>query len=184
MRAFDVDECRAYIEASSKATDVIIGADSERHKVHGVWHYTVTTAVIVHIDGNRGCRVFGDAYTARDYDPRKDRPAMRLMAEVEAAAEMYLKLADAIGERSVQIHLDINTDEVHGSSCVLHQAIGYIRGMTGIVPKVKPEAFGASHTADRLQSILETAAAPRARGVTATTPATRVARVDKVPVLG
>lgn len=154
MRAFDVDECRAYIEASSKATDVIIGADSERHKVRGAWHYTVTTAVIVHIDGNRGCRVFGDAYTARDYDPRKDRPAMRLMAEVEAASAMYLLLEEAIGDHPVAIHLDISPDLKNGSSCVIHEAIGYIRGTCGITPKVKPDAFGASHTADRLQEVI------------------------------
>ena len=158
MKKFDLEEVRAYIANTAATSAIIIGSDSERHKIHGVWHFTVTTAVIVHIEQCRGCRVFGDAETHRDYDARKDKPAMRLMAEVEAASRMYLLLEDAIGERSVEIHLDVNTNEVHGSSCVLHQAIGYIRGTCGITPKVKPEAFGASHTADRLAEILSTRA--------------------------
>ena len=158
VKQFNLQECRDFIEKSSPRTEIIVGSDSERHKIHGVWHFTVTTAVIVHIDGNKGCRVFGDAETHRDYDARKDKPAMRLMAEVEAASKMYLLLEDVIAERSVEIHLDVNTSELHGSSCVLHQAIGYIRGTCGITPKVKPEAFGASHTADRLVSILSTKA--------------------------
>ncbi|MFY9629754.1 MAG: ribonuclease H-like YkuK family protein [Methylocystis sp.] len=155
MKPFDIEECRAFIEASSPETSIYIGSDSERKKIHGVWHFDVTVAVVVHVDTKHGCRVFGELTTYQDYDHRKDRPSMRLMQEVIAATDMYLDLAEAIGDRPVEVHLDINTDEMHGSSCVLAQAIGYVRGMTGIVPKVKPESFSASHTADRLCSILE-----------------------------
>jgi len=154
MKTFDLDECREFIASSSPETAVYIGADSARHKINGVWHFTVTVAVVVHIDSCRGCRVFGDHFVERDYDSRKDRPAMRLMQEVFKAADMYNLLAESIGDRPVEIHLDVNTDEVHGSSCVLHQAIGYIRGVCGVVPKVKPESFAASHTADRLMELL------------------------------
>jgi predicted RNase H-related nuclease YkuK (DUF458 family) len=55
--------------------------------------------------------------------------------------------------RTVEVHLDINPDEMHGSSCVISQAIGYIKGTCNVVPFVKPEAFAASYAADRFRSL-------------------------------
>jgi predicted RNase H-related nuclease YkuK (DUF458 family) len=76
------------------------------------------------------------------------------MNEVYRASQMYLDLFDAIGDRHCEVHLDINPDELHGSSCVIQQATGYIRGLCGFPPKVKPEAFAATYAADRLKEIL------------------------------
>jgi predicted RNase H-related nuclease YkuK (DUF458 family) len=154
-KKFDIDEVRQYITNSSESTSVYIGADSERYRGRdGNWYADYTTAIVIHIDGSRGCKVFGDVVTERDYDKRHDRPAYRLMNEVYKASAMYLELFEAIGDRHVEVHLDINPDELHGSSCVIQQATGYIRGMCGFAPKVKPEAFAASYAADRLKEIL------------------------------
>jgi predicted RNase H-related nuclease YkuK (DUF458 family) len=57
-------------------------------------------------------------------------------------------------DRQVEVHLDINPSEMHGSSCVMNEAIGYIRGMCNVIPMVKPKAFAASYAADRLKHIL------------------------------
>ena len=103
-----------------------------------------------------GCKIFGKVTTERDYDKRHDRPSFRLMNEVYKASEMYLELADAIGDRHAEVHLDINPDYVHGSSCVVTQAIGYVLGTCNVKPMIKPEAFAASYAADRLKEILST----------------------------
>jgi predicted RNase H-related nuclease YkuK (DUF458 family) len=79
---------------------------------------------------------------------------MRLMTEVYKIAELYLKLAEVLEGRDVQVHLDINPNEMHGSSCVINEATGYIRGMCNVVPMVKPNAFAASYCADRLKEIM------------------------------
>lgn len=76
------------------------------------------------------------------------------MNEVYKIAELYHKLHDVLEDRDVQIHLDINPDEMHGSSCVINEAVGYIRGMCNVIPMVKPKAFAASYAADRLKSVL------------------------------
>ena len=55
--------------------------------------------------------------------------------------------------RQVEVHLDINPDELHGSSCVLSQAIGYIKGTCNVIPFVKPQAFAATYAADRFRSL-------------------------------
>ena len=57
-------------------------------------------------------------------------------------------------DRHVEVHLDINPNELFGSSCVVQQAIGYIRGTCNLTPQVKPNAFAASYAADRLKEVL------------------------------
>jgi predicted RNase H-related nuclease YkuK (DUF458 family) len=154
-KAMNIDEVRDFIQNTSESTCIYIGADSERYRgKDNQWYADYTVAIVIHIDGSRGCKVFGQVSTERDYDKRHDRPAYRLMNEVYKASAMYLELFEAIGDRHVEVHLDINPDELHGSSCVIQQATGYIRGMCGFAPKVKPEAFAASYAADRLKEIL------------------------------
>ena len=154
---FNLEKVKEFIRNTSVSTSIYIGADSERYRGRNdLWFADYTVAIVVHMDSSRGCKVFGKVDTERDFDNRHDRPATRLMNEVYRAAQMYLDLVDAIGERHCEVHLDINPDEMHGSSCVIQQATGYIRGMCGFPPKVKPEAFSASYAADRLKEILAT----------------------------
>ena len=152
---FDLEKVREFIRDTSSTTSIYIGADSERYRGRNDdWYADYTVAIVIHMDSSRGCKVFGKVDTERDYDRRHDRPATRLMNETYRAAQMYLDLIDVIGDRHCEVHLDINPDEMHGSSCVIQQATGYIRGMCGFAPKVKPEAFSASYAADRLKEIL------------------------------
>lgn len=153
-KKFDIEAVREFIAATSDETKIYIGADSERYRRNRDWYADYTIAIVVHKDGNKGCRVFGDVITERDYDQRKDKPRMRLMSEVMKAAQMFLDLAEAIGDRHVEVHLDINPNEMYGSSCVINEAIGYIKGMCNVTPLVKPEAFAASYCADRLKDVL------------------------------
>lgn len=153
MRTIDTDELKVFIESQGPNTKIYLGADSERFRSNGVWWAEYTVAVVVHIDGRHGCRIFGEVTRERDYDQRRDRPSMRLMNEVHRASEMFLRLAPVLADRPVEVHLDINPNELHGSSCVIQQAIGYIRGTCNVIPMVKPRAFAASYAADRLKSL-------------------------------
>jgi predicted RNase H-related nuclease YkuK (DUF458 family) len=78
---------------------------------------------------------------------------MRLMTEAYKLSELYLKLADVLIDRQVEVHLDINPNEMYGSNCVINEAIGYIRGTCNVVPMVKPKAFAASYAADRYKEV-------------------------------
>jgi uncharacterized protein len=153
-KPIDLDEVKQFISEQTPATKIYIGGDSERMMIDNVWYADYTNVVVVHMNGNRGCRVFGEVVRERDYDQRKDRPSMRLMNEVIKTANLYLSLADALEDREVQIHLDINPDLKHGSSCVINEAVGYIRGTCNIIPLVKPDAWAASYCADRLKDIM------------------------------
>lgn len=150
----NVDVVKDFILNQSPETKVYIGGDSERIMINDVWYADYTLAVVVHIDGKHGCKIFGDVQRERDYEKNKNKPRMRLMTEVYKISELYLLLADVLEDREVEIHLDINPDERYGSSCVVQEAIGYIRGMCNVIPMVKPRAFAASYASDRLKEIL------------------------------
>jgi predicted RNase H-related nuclease YkuK (DUF458 family) len=154
MKKMDLEVVKAFIEMQSPETKVYLGADSERFKQDGVWWAAYSVVVVVHIDGNHGCKVFGEIVTERDYDQRKDRPAMRLMNEVYKVSEMFQKLKDVLEDRYVEVHIDINPNKMHGSSCVIDQAIGYIKGTCNITPMVKPDSPAASFGADHFKQIL------------------------------
>lgn len=154
MNKLNLEEVRDFISKQSDRTKVYLGADSSRYNINDVWYADYTVAVVIHIDGCHGCKIFGEVVRERDYDQRKDKPSLRLMNEVYKVSEMFHRLADVLEDRHVEVHLDINPDELYGSSCVVQQAIGYIRGTCNVIPLVKPNAFAASYAADRLKFIL------------------------------
>jgi predicted RNase H-related nuclease YkuK (DUF458 family) len=153
-KAINIDEVRDFIMAQSPETKVYIGGDSERFLLGKDWYADYIMVVVVHINGNNGCKIFGEVVRERDWDQKRDKPRMRLMNEVYKIAELYLKLHDVLEDREVQVHLDINPNEAHGSSCVINEATGYIKGMCNVVPMVKPKAFAASYAADRYKSYM------------------------------
>lgn len=152
MQKIKMDELKEFIQSQPATSKVYIGCDSFRHKKNGIWYASYTTVVVVHLNGRNGCRVFGDISSEPDYDKKKSRPAMRLMNEVYRAVNMLNELLPVLGDRHVELHLDINPDEKHGSSCVVNQAIGYVKGVSGIAPKVKPEGWAATHAADHFRT--------------------------------
>ena len=153
MRKINLEEVSSFINSQTPETKIYLGCDSERFRMNDVWYADYILAIVVHIDGKHGCKLFGEVVRERDYDQRKDRPATRLMTEVYKVSELYLKLADVLVDRDVEVHLDINPNEMTGSSCVINEAIGYIKGTCNVIPLVKPQAFAASYAADRLKSL-------------------------------
>ena len=154
LKELNIDEVKDYINSQSPESKVYLGADSERHKINGEWHADYITAVVVHIDGEHGCKVFGGVRRERDYDQKKNKPSMRLMNEVYAVAEIFDALKDVLEDRYVEVHLDLNPDLRYGSSCVVQQAVGYIKGVCGIEPMIKPNGWAASHCADRYKDLM------------------------------
>ena len=152
MKKLNLEEVKAFIDAQSPETKIYLGVDSERFNLAGTWYADYVTAIVVHIDGCHGCKIFGEVIRERDYDQKKNKPALRLMNEVYKVSDMFQKLPEVLEDRYVEVHLDINPDEMYGSSCVVQQAIGYIRGTCNVIPLVKPRAFAASYAADRFKS--------------------------------
>lgn len=153
MFKIDLQEVKAFIDVQTPQTKIYLGCDSERLCINNVWYADYVLAIVVHIDGKHGCKLFGEVVREKDFDQKRDRPRFRLMNEAYKVSDLYLRLAEVLVDREVEVHLDINPDEHYGSSCVINEAVGYIKGTCNVIPLVKPKAFAASYAADRYKEI-------------------------------
>ena len=92
MRKLDLEEVRQFIEAQTPETKIYIGCDSERFNIGGLWYADYILAIVIHINGNNGCKLFGEVQRERDYDQKVNRPRYRLMNEVYKLSENNIKL--------------------------------------------------------------------------------------------
>ena len=143
--SFDFDDIRRVIEDSSESSAIYVGADSQRYKKRGQHYVAYVTVIIIHIDGEHGGRLFKQIEVERDYGQVR----LRLMNEVYRASAAAMEIQDFIGNRTFEIHLDINPDENFKSNAVVKEATGYVLGMFGFKPKIKPNGFAASTVSDR-----------------------------------
>jgi len=149
----DIEKVKEYIRNEPANSKVYIGCDSSTKKRHGKWFADYVTVVVIHKGGRHGCKIFGRVEREPDYVHDKSKPVLRLMNEAIKTAALYDSLKDAIGSRYREIHLDINPNKEYNSHLALSQAVGYIRGVCGIKPHVKPDAFAASYCADRFMRV-------------------------------
>jgi predicted RNase H-related nuclease YkuK (DUF458 family) len=143
-----IEEIVDLLTVLDKDTKIYLGCDSVRYVKKNRKMARFATVAIVHMNGKNGCRIFSNISKEPDYDLKANRPKMRMMKEVQKVCELYVQIAPFIDEFDVEIHLDINTDPRHGSNCAANEAAGYVLGMTGIQPKLKPQSWAASFGAD------------------------------------
>jgi predicted RNase H-related nuclease YkuK (DUF458 family) len=145
MIPFDFDTIRKEISASADDSSVYIGADSKVYSHKGEPMVAYVTVIILHHGSSKGAKIFRSHRTDRYYGQIRSR----LMAEVTDAILAGTEIADVIGDRGFEIHLDINRDERYKSSALVKEATGYVLGTMGFEPKLKPDSFAASSVADR-----------------------------------
>ena len=140
------DKAREAIVKSTDASSVYVGADSIRYKKDGRWYAKYSTVIILHVDSNKGCNIFHKSVDMEDYGNLRQR----LLNEAGFAIEAATEIIDVVGKRHMEIHLDINSDAKYKSHAAVKEALGYVKGSTGIDAKIKPEAFAATHCADHV----------------------------------
>ena len=151
MKTEDLENIKKYILSCSPETKFYIGADSQRLKKKNTVRYSVV--LVCHINGKNGARVFGEITYEKIKDSNPEKPFNRLFLEAQKVVEFYEKLFDVLHNRDVELHIDINSKENTGSNIALNAAIGYVKGITGIDPKSKPEAWAASCAADQFHRL-------------------------------
>jgi len=149
----NLDEVKNFIELQSLESKIFIGCDSEIFKRNDKWLIDYYTVVVIHKNKSNGCKIFGKKTTEIDYTKNKKKPLYRLMQEVYKASEMYLLLQESIGNREVEVHLDLNPSKKYVSNQIVEQAIGYIKSTCNVVPMIKPNSWAATSVADRLLKI-------------------------------
>lgn len=150
-----------YIENSNPNTKVLIGCDSKRFRktINGKteWYAKYARMIVVHNHDDagigKGAHLFSDIRVMRDYGKviksgKIVNLRQRLMQEVTFTLEVYDEIWEATGDREMQIHVDINSDESAPSNIALKEAAGYVYGVTGIRPTFKPDSPAATYAAD------------------------------------
>lgn len=138
------DAAREIIKYSSPESSVYIGCDSKVFKANNRWFAKYTTVIVIHRDSKHGAQVFHYSETQPDFK----NIVTRMVTEAQYAIDVFEAIADVLDGRHCEIHLDINADPKHKSNDAAQQAMGYVLGVTGLKPKIKPEAFAASYAAD------------------------------------
>jgi len=134
------------IRNSSKQSSIYIGCDSIRYKSSGIWWASYCVVIIVHKDSKHGCNLFSETTKQLDFGGIRQR----LMVETELAINAATAIIDELDGRRLEIHLDLNGDAKHKSNVAVKESLSWVRGMTGLEAKIKPEAFAATHAADHL----------------------------------
>ncbi len=132
---------RKAILDSSKQSSIYIGCDSLRVPKKNKALYS--TVVVLHMDSKRGCKIFHNQKTVPDYGQMRPR----LLMEVQYALEAFYAIEDIVGNRRLEVHLDVNPDPRHASNVVTNEALGWVRGL-GIQARIKPDSFAATTAAD------------------------------------
>jgi len=149
MLDFNLRDVISFLETQSPQSKLYIGCDSSCFKKNDEWYAEYVSVVVIHKNSKNGCKIFGRREYERDYGKKLNIPRLRLMNEVYKATNLYQELSPYIGTRSCEIHLDINSDPKYNSSIILKEAIGYVKGITGLEPKIKPLSFASTCAADR-----------------------------------
>lgn len=145
MNVFET--ARDAIKNSSESSSIYIGADSIRFRnKEEKWMARYSVVVILHKDSKHGARLFYNTVEMPDYGNLKQR----LITEATYAIDAATEIIDVIGNRKLEIHLDINPDPKHKSNLAVKEALGYVRGSLGIEAVIKPNSFAASHAADHV----------------------------------
>ena len=149
----DYQEVEDYLSQCGPDTKVYLGCDSRvKFNEQGERLAQYTTAIVVHIDGCRGGKIFYTNETERDLSPTRKKPSVRLMTEVYKVSSLYLDMIDKVDsciDKEMSIHLDINPNKNYKSYYIVKEAIGYIEGVCQVKPHLKPDAFAASSVADK-----------------------------------
>lgn len=135
----DIEEVREFIKNSSEGSAIYVGCDSRQFRSKTIF----VTVVVVHINSNHGAKIFWQVDRVR----RIDSIRQRLLEEVNRAVYTALMIADVVGNRPFEVHLDINPNPDHRSSVIVKEAVGYVLAQ-GLKPVLKPDAIAASAVAD------------------------------------
>ena len=139
-----IEEAKQAILDSSQESSVYIGCDSIRFRKNKQWYAKYSTVVIVHMDSKKGCRLFHESVDMPDYGNLKQR----LLTEVQYAVATATEIIEVLGNRHMEIHLDINPDPKHKSNVAVKEALGWVKGSLNMDAKIKPASFAATHAAD------------------------------------
>lgn len=141
-----INEAIEAIMKSSKESSIYIGCDSQRFKSKKGFKATYSVVIILHLDSKHGCKLFHFTETLPDYGSLKQR----LLTEAGYAVRAGSEIVDFLDGRPLSVHLDLNPSPKYASHTAVKEACGYVMGVMGFMPEIKPNSWAASTAADHI----------------------------------
>jgi len=127
---------------------LVIGSDSQGRRINGKMLVDFVTAIVIHRRG-KGGRYFWQKKREKGFYTLRNKIYTETILSVETAKNFVPKLKERLngnGHYNLEIHIDVG--EVGPTREMIKEVIGIVRG-NGLVPKIKPDSYGASSIADK-----------------------------------
>lgn len=127
---------------------LVIGTDSQDHRINGKKITNFVTAIVVHRIG-KGGRYFWKNGKQDKVRSLRQRIYTETMRSIKVAQKMVPKLSNKFNNQSnweLEIHIDVG--QSGDTREMIKEVVGIVIG-NGYTAKTKPESFGASAVADK-----------------------------------
>lgn len=142
-----VDEIKAYLGQDSRRTyKIVIGTDSHATN-HGTKQVEFVTAVVMHRVGAGG-RYFWQKNARPKIVTLRQRIYEEVNLSLLTAQNLIGKLKAQIEQPTKELEIHVDVGENGPTKEMIKEVVGIVRG-NGFNVKTKPEAYGASHVADK-----------------------------------
>ena len=144
-----VSEISGFIQKEpSDSYGLVIGTDSQSKKIKGKNRIDFVTAIVIHRRGKGGRYFWNKSRKIKIYNLR-DKIYTETLLSIETAKNFIPQLKTSLngnGKYDLEIHIDVG--EVGPTREMIKEVVGIVRG-NGLVPRIKPNAYGASAVADK-----------------------------------
>lgn len=132
---------------SQKFYRIVIGSDSQAKKVNGSDQIDFVSAVIIHREG-RGARYFWRREKVNRKPILRDKIYTETTMSLSLAQEFVPLLRAKVSPAKYDFEIHIDVGPLGPTRDMIKEVVGMVQG-SGFKAKTKPEAWGASHVADK-----------------------------------
>lgn len=127
---------------------LVIGTDSQVHRINGKSEVDFVTAVVVHRRG-RGAKYFWRKRKVFVKKPvLRDRIYTETLMSLELAQKIVPEIRKVISAAKYDLEIHIDVGALGPTREMIKEVVGMVNG-NGFVAKTKPESWGASSVADK-----------------------------------
>jgi len=127
---------------------LVIGTDSQVHRINGHSEINFVTAVVVHRQGHGG-RYFWRKEKVLTKNPvLRERIYTETVMSLEVAQRIVPDLRKAVSPAKYDLEIHIDVGALGPTREMIKEVVGMVSG-NGFVAKTKPESWGASSVADK-----------------------------------
>ncbi|BCX14691.1 MAG: hypothetical protein KatS3mg088_374 [Patescibacteria group bacterium] len=127
---------------------LVIGTDSQVHRINGKSEVDFVTAVVVHRQG-RGARYFWHKKKVFVKQPvLRDRIYTETLMSLDLAQRIVPEVRKLITAAKYDLEIHIDVGALGQTREMIKEVVGMVSG-NGFVAKTKPESWGASSVADK-----------------------------------